>query len=481
MPLEQLQIFPTLRARWRQVVLIWLVIVAAVAAVSLALPPRYEATASVVVEMSGADRDPIGGQSGFKPWGAVSSYIATQVEIIRSEQVALGAVRSLELQKQQEWRDKWQARTDGHGDFDAWLAAELLRKLDVRPSRDSNVLKLSYTSADRDFSAAVANAFLKSYIDTTLQMQVGPARQFNAFFAERAKLLREALEEARGRLSAYEKEHGLLVSDQRDVESARLAELTSQLVALEDEAADATNRRRQATAAPSSMHELRRDPEVVALSTELARQEGRLAELRSGFGEQHPGVIQARESVTDLRQRVDASMRRAAGSLDVPVRVTQARLAEVRAAIERQRAVVLQRQSRRDAAAVLLRDVDNAQRAYDAVLSRASQTALESANTTQTNVSVLKSATPPPSSSSLLVLNLIVAALLGLLLGIARALVVETRDRRLRSVEDVTYRLQQPLLLALPDGRTRRGHAARRSEQTRQRLVSVQPRLSAPR
>jgi polysaccharide biosynthesis transport protein len=478
MPLDQLQLIPTLRARWPVVVLTWVVIVAAVAALSLALPPRYEATATVVADVSGTD--PIGGQAVFKPAGAVSTHIATQVEIMRSEQVARGALRSLGLHEQQEWRDRWMQSTEGRGDFEAWLAGELLRALEVRPSRDTNVLNLSYSSRDPEFSSAVVNAFVKSYIDTTVQMQAEPARQFNVFFAERAKPLREALEQARARLSAYEKEHGVVVTDERDVESERLTELISQLVFLQGEAAEADHRGRQAANAPGNMRELRRDPEVVALMTELARMEGRLTELRHGFGEQHPGVIEAREAVAELRQRLNASMQRAAGSIGAASNVARARVAEVQAAIDRQRALVLQRKSRRDAAAALVRDVDNAQRAYDAVLNRASQTALESANTTQTNVSVLKSASPPPSPRSLLHINLIVAMLLGLLLGIARALVAESRDRRVRTVEDVTHRLRQPLLLALPDGGTRRGRAARRSEQTRQRLVSPRPGLAAP-
>jgi capsular polysaccharide biosynthesis protein len=105
---------------------------------------------------------------------------------------------------------------------------------------------------------------------------------------------------------------------------------------------------------------------------------------------------------------------------------------------------------------------------------------MEKENTTQTNISVLKSATVPPQSP-LLLLNLAVAAVLGLLLGVARALFAENRDRRLRTIEDVTERLQQTLLLALPDGDAERGRSARRSEQTRQRLVSTQPLLTGPR
>jgi succinoglycan biosynthesis transport protein ExoP len=164
--------------------------------------------------------------------------------------------------------------------------------------------------------------------------------------------------------------------------------------------------------------------------------------------------------------------------------VLDARLAEVRGQIARQRALVLQRKSERDAAAGLLRDVQNAEKAYAAVLSRASQTALEGANTAQTTVSVLKSATPPLWSPASLVRNLIVVALLGLLLGITRALLAEWRDRRLRTVEDVVIGLQQPLILALPDAIARRNEGAWRAEQTRRRLVSPRrrrPRLVGPR
>jgi capsular polysaccharide biosynthesis protein len=98
---------------------------------------------------------------------------------------------------------------------------------------------------------------------------------------------------------------------------------------------------------------------------------------------------------------------------------------------------------------------------------------LESANTTQPHVSILKAATTPSQPKSHLLLYLSLAVLLGLLLGIARALLAESRDRRLRTVEDVTGWLRQPLLLALPDGHARSRVGARRSAETQQRLVSV--------
>ena len=141
--------------------------------------------------------------------------------------------------------------------------------------------------------------------------------------------------------------------------------------------------------------------------------------------------------------------------------------------------MVLQRRSQRNAAAGLLRDVENAQKAYDAVLQRASATALEAQNTTQPDISVVKAPTPPAKASSIyLLINLFVAAFLAPLLGALYALFREARDRRLRTIGDVTGLLQQPLLLMLPDGERQTG---RRSLEAQRRLVSAQPRLFAPR
>jgi succinoglycan biosynthesis transport protein ExoP len=473
MSLEQL--LPTLKARWGIVLMTWLAIVAAVLLISLALPPRYEATATLALEMNGVD--PINGQV-FKPAGAVSTHMATQADIIKSDEVALGVVRAFKLQAQPEWRERWTGATGGSGEIEPWIAAQLLRKVDVRPSRDSNVLTIGYTSADPVASAAIANAWVRAYADMTAQMRAGPAREINSFFTERAKPLREALEQARARLSAYEKEHGISVGTEPDVENARLAELTSQLISLQDASAEAANMRQQARNSPGDMREVRNDPEVAALTGELVRQEGQLAELKSEFGESHHAVIQARQSIRDARRRLDAAMRRSAEALAAPARVVDARLADVKAAIQRQRALVQQRKSQRDGAAVLVRDVENAQKAYDAVLARASQTSLESKNTAQTSISVLKSATPPLLSWGFLIRNLVVAALAGMLIAIAVGLVAEARRPRLRTIEDVTRRLQQPMLLVLPDASAGRGSDSR-AEQTRRRLVSSQPRLTA--
>jgi polysaccharide biosynthesis transport protein len=139
--LDRIQIVPSLRARWRSALLVWIAVVAAVAALTLGLPARYEATAALVVEMNATD--PMRGQEVFRPSGTPSSYLATQAEVIKSEAVALAALRRLELHKDPSFMDKWREDTEGRGEFEPWLADKLLRNLAVTPARDANLVTVS--------------------------------------------------------------------------------------------------------------------------------------------------------------------------------------------------------------------------------------------------------------------------------------------------------------------------------------------------
>jgi len=139
------------------------------------------------------------------------------------------------------------------------------------------------------------------------------------------------------------------------------------------------------------------------------------------------------------------------GSLTINNSVNQANLDQLRSALEKQRAKVVTIKMLRDNALVLQRDVDNAQRAYDAGFARRSQSALES-QATQTNVSIIRVATPPPfPSSPRTSLNIAVGLLVGTVLGIMTAVIRERRDWRIRVEDDVVEVLRYPLLGVMPD------------------------------
>jgi len=467
------QFLAILRARWLTAVAVFFAIVALVIGVSLVLPAKYTATASVLVDMRASDPLAQTGTAAAMPM----SYVSTQADVIQSTRVAQRVVRDLRLTDSPQLRAQWMDATDGVGSFEVWLAEALQSRLDVKPSRESSVINVSFTSPDPKFSAALANAFVQAYLDTTLDLRVDPAKQYSSFFDSRQKELRAVLEKAQAKLSQYQKENGILASDERyDVETARLNELSSQLVAVQAIAAESSSRQAQARARANELSDVINNPVVQGLRADLTRQEAKLQEMTTRMGDAHPSVQEARANIKEMRAKLNAEIGRVSGSVGVTNTINQSREGELRAALAAQRARVAQMKQQRDEAMVLQRDVESAQRAYDAVAARLTQTSLES-QTKLTNTALLAAATEPirPSSPNL-ALNSLLGVFVGLMFAVAFALLRELRDRRLRSVQDAVQLLGLPVLGHLP-GPMRKPLLGRQRLVLPQQVMSRLPRM----
>lgn len=464
------QFLSILRARWWLLLLVLFGTVAATLTVSLLLPKQYTAVASVVVDFK---PDPISAVI----YGGMASpaFMATQVDIIRSERVAQRVVRNLRLSENPQVRQQWQEEADGQGSIESWLGTVFRRQMDVVPSRESSVISVSYRAPDPRFAAGLANAFVQAYIDTALELRVDPARQYSSFFETRSQEARQALEQAQSRVSAFQAEKGIIATDERlDIENARLNELSSQLTQLQAIVSDSDSRQRQAQGAQvDRLAEVMNNPIVGQLRSDINRGEARLEELTTRLGDNHPQVREARANIEQSRQRLELETRRAAGSVTVSSNINRQREAELRGSLDAQRAKVLRMRTVRDEGLVLLRDVENAQRTYDALQQRLTQTSLESLST-QSNVNVLTQATPPiEPSSPRIVLNTLLSVFIGTLLALGLALVLELLDRRVRNVDDVVAALGLPVLGVMPKPGARRFFGGAR-------LPSMQQRLMAP-
>ena len=464
------QFLSILRARWLVALLVFGLTVATTLVVSLLLPKQYKAVASVVVDFK---PDPVSAVM----YGGMASpgFMATQVDIIQSERVAQRVVRNLKLNENPQVRQQWLEEANGEGSIETWLAGVFQRQMDVVPSRESSVISVSYKAADPRFAAGLANAFVQAYIDTSLELRVDPARQYSAFFDTRAKEAREALERAQTKISTYQKDNGIIATDERlDVENARLNELSSQLTALQAIAAESTSRQAQAQGVQGDkMQEVLNNPIVGQLKADINRGEARLKELNTRFGDSHPQVIETRANLTELRSRLDAETTKVTGGVSVSNTINRQREAEIRGSLEAQRAKVLRLKAVRDEGMVLQRDMENAQRTYDAVLQRFTQTSLEG-QTTQSNVNMLTQATPPlEPASPRIVLNTLLAIFVGTLLAVGTALVLELRDRRIRGLDDAVAALGLPVIGVMPKPGAK-GRAGL------QQLSLMQQRLMAP-
>ena len=215
------QFLVILRARSRLIFTTILVTLAATAAITLLLPKRYDATASVVINPRSAT--PVGAANAEFPRSA-ESIVSTHLDILDSPNVALRVVDTLKLQdnpqavallaaagplgKIKEQLSNLLSNEQAEPSRSArdWMANRLLRHLKLTVGRDSRLIKVTYSSPDPEFSAAAANAFVRAYLESLLQLRVNPVRQDEARFDKQLKDLKGKLEEAQNKVTKFQQE-----------------------------------------------------------------------------------------------------------------------------------------------------------------------------------------------------------------------------------------------------------------------------------
>jgi uncharacterized protein involved in exopolysaccharide biosynthesis len=315
--------------------------------------------------------------------------------------------------------------------------------LDVQPSRDSHVINIDVYFPDATLAADLANAFGEAYIQTSLELKLDPSRRQSTWFDEQLTILRKSLQQSQAKLSEYQRSKNVSgTNDQMDIENARLAEISNQLIAAQATMYDRQNRLKQMSQA-LQRDELKELPDLLGntllqeLKSQLVQSESNLAQLGERFGTKHPQYVSAAAQTAALREKLAAEINTARGSISQAAEISVRQVGELQAAMAKQRDRILQLKHERDELDVLKHEVDDKQRAYDAGLQRAAQVRLES-QLDQSNIAVLNPAFPPMSAARPKVL--IIAALslvLGVLFGVSVVISKEVADRRVRSSSDV--------------------------------------------
>ena len=439
------QFMVILLARKKIALLAFFITVATTLAISLMLPKSFEATTTLIVNYKGAD--PVTGM--VLPAQLMPGYMATQVDIIASQNVALKVVNALGLDKSPAAIEAFADSTQGEGNITEWLAGALLQNLDVRPSRESSAINLAFTGSDPQFTAAVANAFADAYIQTSLQLKVEPSVRAAEWFNDQVASLRRNLVDGQRKLTSYQRDKGIVSLDQRfDVENSRLSQISQQLVIAQAEAFDSASRRQEASNATSIFEnpDILRNPLIQNMKAELSSAEAKLAEVRQRLNTNHPGYRAALAEVSNLRSKLNKELKTVTVSLSNTESISDQRVQDLQQAMDAQKQRLLDINQKRDEMAILQRNVENAQNILDIAMQRFSQTSMEG-QANQSDVAILNPAVAPiKHSSPKLLINMILSMFLGGILAVGLALLAELIDRRVRTPEDISIGLNMPVL-----------------------------------
>lgn len=468
--MEQLMRFVAiLRRRWLVVAVATVLALAGAAVAITTLQPRWRASATVVLHLSGPQLfDKVKGvtEDNETRLFAYKEYYQTQREIIGSRAVAERALGELGLAQ-----DPVFLGVDDIGSEPERLARaaevdpiERLRQLVfVEEVRGSRVLKISADYPDPQVAADIANAVARAYLDYVLaaRARTGDAARENVE-SERVKAL-AALQAAELALSEFKREHGISsisLADRQNVITEAIIKTTANLKDAEAErfAAQAAHEEAQrlhklgsvASATLLPQHERRVFEDMRAEQLEAERE---VEQLGVKYGDKMPDLQQAKRRLALIEGRIAREEKALLDSLKARANAAGKTEQSLRGSLESEKEkalelTLLERQYRE-----LEREAETAADTYELVARRDTEIEMLG-RITADDIEILDLATRarapvfPPK-----MLLVAVALVGGLTLGALLALGVDVRDHRIRGLLDLERALAGlglPVLGQLP-------------------------------
>lgn len=286
------------------------------------LAPTYEAEMKILVRHGRVD-PVVTSQSNNPPQimqeEITESELNSEVELLNSRDLLRKVVLANGLQtRQHSWFRVF--RKPNEEVVIAKAVRDLGKRLKVDPVRKTNIISVTYASSNPDLAARVLNSLGGLYLEKHLQVH-RPSGEFT-FFDQETEQLRRGLETAEGRLTDFTRKNGVVSAQyERDLTLQKAMEQEASLAQTHAAIAETEQRiealRLQAVSVPPRLTTQLRTAEnpqlLQQMKSTLLTLELKRSELLSKFEPTYPLVVEVEKEIRETRTAI-------AGEKEAPVR-----------------------------------------------------------------------------------------------------------------------------------------------------------------
>ncbi len=473
--------------KWWLILLCVAVTTSVIGAWTIRQPKLYRSAASLIIDVRAAtvltgvtDVYDVGGR-GWAP----SAFFETEFQVMKSRRVARAAAERVGIHLDEKRNglgviaDPAERARRSAAIDPADLA---LGRYTIEPDKLSNVVRVVVVDSDPEFAATLANAVADAYLDTNLDKRADNTKDASDWLLTQNDQLRRKLRTSEDALMKFMADNGVLnasLESQLDEVRQRLSAFNAQLAAEEaTQIRDILNVRalEQVRADPSLLDTL---PEVQSASVVTSLKEKLIEvrtlemELAARYLPEHPKLKLLAEQKSALEKDLQREVQALLTSLDRQKASNESTLAGLRSVVNEER----QKEARLNNLALdynrIKRERDTDEKLFDMVASRLKEADLTGAQPFN-NVRFLDRARVPSSPFKPNLTEALLGALvIGLVIGISIALLIEVSDTTVKNQQDIENLVDVPFLGMLPlieiDGEGKSSDRAVLMERTRQR------------
>jgi capsular exopolysaccharide synthesis family protein len=422
------------------------------------LDPRTERLTNVQDVLSGLPPD--------------SSVVDSEVQVIRSRQVADAVVSALSLQRDPEFNPLLRKRSlvqsvvrAIHGDAaeispDSSLARQIvidtvLNDLHVERSGLTYVINIGFQSENPVKSGVVADTFAQAYLNSQVQSKLDATRSAADTIDSRLSQLRQQVIDDEAAVQRYKIANNLMSASGSSLTEQEISSYNQNAAGARAQLAEDEARLRTARAQVGhgsngeDVGEALNSPVIQGLQQQRADVSKHVAELQGRYGDRHPEMLRAQRELKEIDAQIQAEIQRILSNLEAKVEVSRQRLVAFTANVNQARATLASNNKALVGLAELTRRADSSRTLYETYLARYKET------TTQEGIGrpdskIVSHAELGFKTSPNVLFNLAIGVMLGVGSGLGAVTLAEALSSGLATGEDIERRLGVACLGSIP-------------------------------
>ncbi len=467
--LELLEYWRSIVKQKKQIATFALALALLAGVVVFVLTPIYRSTATVLIEANKSKVTAI--EDVYSGISQNREHVQTQVEIIKSREVAIRTIKRLKLWEQPEFDPR--AKGDsllgsigiGGAEPKEWtdhLLAEAIypgfsKRLTVELVRLSQLVKISFDAESPQLAAQIANAVADEYITNDLDSRYKLTRQASGWLQEQLTAMRNKLNESEKVLQDYREKEGIvdIKNSAQSGAGRQIDEVMGRLVEARMKRAEAENAYMQIKTAPkgtdlSSLPSVLRNPIVAEAKRAEAFAERKLSEMTQRYGKEHPKYLQAEGELDSARDNLKRQVEAIVASVIREYEVARGTERTLEGVLNSARGTVQNINRKESELSILEREVDANRQMYDMFMKRTKETSVSGDLQTPIARVVDPAVAPERPVKPKKMMVIAIALVMGFFIGVLVALLRDRLDNTLKTSEDVETKLKQPILTTLP-------------------------------
>ena len=412
---------------------------AAVAIVSFRMTPVYRATARLEIE---PETPLLQANSDYQRADADEVFLQTQIQVLRSENLAWQTIQQLHLSQDSSSTDPAIQKIQSIGKFLGGLNVEVVPK--------TRMLSVAFESSNPTLAAQSANALITNYLDYNFRQKYDAIRR-SGWLEQQLSEMKEKVQASQQALVAYDQQHQIVnTSDKQSVSEQMLGDLSRELTTAESERIQKQSLYAQVQSNRAQLAALVHDDLLQKLEERSAELKEQHTEALAQYGPNFPKVVRLQSQIDENEGEIGREQDRIINRIHNEYATAADREKLANEAVSRQKAAVGEMNQLLVQHSMLQHEFESNQQLYQGLLQHVKDAAV-SAGLRSTNIHLVDEALVPrfpvkPRKLS----NIAMALGAGIVLGLLVAFAQETLDSSIKTAEEVESLTISPALAVIP-------------------------------